>query len=327
MNEKPLKIVSVETSKTSGSTKKIRKSQRETLQAQFEREWLNSPEKFNPLKNIQERKRLDRTLSLIRGIIDPKGKRIVDLGCGSGFFSRMMRDAGGVVDAVDISQNALKQLSTHDCTGITVKHEYMPKTLLEDNTYDIVIGTDLIAHLDESDFRIFFSELARIVKAEGYVVSSTPIDIHSENALQRFADLASTELDIVEWRFSYHYLYIKLCDYLKGPERFAKAWKDKLYRKKSIAKRFSLNRWWFTVNSSVALGWFWNIVQFVSRPILKFIENNSSVLLVLEKISRMLWNESAISHAIFIGKRRPILPPTIEDMQPKEMKHKKQVWE
>ncbi|MCE5318258.1 MAG: methyltransferase domain-containing protein [Parachlamydia sp.] len=84
-----------------------RLSRRKEAEARFDRLWLVSPEQMNPLRNIRERERLDRTLDILKGI-DLQSKRVVDLGCGGGVLSRKLRDSGAEVDAVDISSNALK---------------------------------------------------------------------------------------------------------------------------------------------------------------------------------------------------------------------------
>ncbi len=46
------------------------------------------------------------------------GKRILDYGCGSGKFSRRMRDLGALVTAVDVSANAIEKAKQRDKTNI-----------------------------------------------------------------------------------------------------------------------------------------------------------------------------------------------------------------
>jgi SAM-dependent methyltransferase len=46
------------------------------------------------------------------------GKRILDYGCGSGKFSRRMRDLGALVTAVDVSANAIERAKQRDKTNI-----------------------------------------------------------------------------------------------------------------------------------------------------------------------------------------------------------------
>jgi len=322
-----LNIIAVDQQVSKHQTRASKISRREESQARYDRLWLKDPEQFNSSRTVIEIERLKRTGLLISEYIDLNEKQVADLGCGSGIFSRQLRDSGALVQAIDVSQNALRELQKHDCTNIAPVHDYIPKSLLSDDTFDLVVATELIAHLNESEYRIFFSELARIMKSEGFVLVSTSIDIHSENALQRFADLASTEFDISEWKFSYHYLSIKCLDFFKAPARFVKANKDPNYREKSLEKRFSLGKWWFRINSTKIMSAFWTVVKICSSPIVCFLNSNYTTLIVFEKISKLLWKESAISHAMLIGKRRPIMPPITEEMQPNEIKHKKQVWE
>ncbi|MEC7840123.1 MAG: class I SAM-dependent methyltransferase [Chlamydiota bacterium] len=323
----PLNIVSVEQQSPEpvGRTSQI--SRREEVQARYDRLWLRTPEKFNPNNSTLELDKIERTLNLIEKTIDLTQKKVADLGCGSGYLSRKLRDQGALVTAIDISHNALKELQKYNCQNITPVHDYIPKSLLPDDTFDVVIAADLIAHLNESEYRIFFSELARLVKAEGVVVATTSIDIHSENALQRFADLAATEFEILEWKFSYHSLFIRLTDIIKAPSRFIKASKDSNYRDKSLENRYSLGKWWFRLNSHKAISPFWRLIKMATTPLLSFLQSSQSCLYYLEKVSKFIWKESAISHAIMIGKRRSMMPNTTEEMLPKELKHKKQVWE
>lgn len=325
-DQNPLKVVSA-TDESPSTHSKQRKNPRAESQARFDRLWLQEPERFDVEASARERSRINRTVELIRETLPLSEKLIADLGCGSGVMSRKLRDEGATIDAVDISQNALKELQKQDYQGIHPIHDYVPNTELKGDHYDVVVAAELIADLEENQYRIFFSELARIVNAEGYVVCSTPIDIQSENALQRFAELAGTEFDQFKWVFSYHYLQIKLLDFFKAPYRFVKASNNKLYREKSLSKRFSVNKWWFKINSTAPLCYLWTVVKPLMSPFCKLLENNESVLHGLESLTKLFWKDSAISHAIFIAKRRPIIPPTEKEFQPKELKHKKQVWE
>lgn len=283
---------------------KQKKNPRQEAQAKFDRMWLREPEKFDVGKSASERMRLFRTFAFVKEMTNLAGKKIADLGCGAGYLSRMLRDAGGIVDAIDISQNALKQLKAQGGEGIHPIQDYMPHTMLEDSSYDIVVAADLIAHLEVNQYRLFFSELARLVKSDGYVVCSTAVDIYSENALQSFVELTHTELDCCTWLFSYHSLQIRLLDFFKAPSRFRRASRDKLYREKSLNKRYSVAKWWFAINSCVPLSYFWAFIALIAFPFCKLLENNDIVIRGLEKLAHFLGREGAISHVLFMAKRR-----------------------
>ncbi len=136
MSKNRLKIINhIGERSDSGRHKLSRKNE---LEAKFERLWLLDPEQFNPLRNCMQRERLDRTWNLLTQSVQLQDKIIVDLGCGSGVFSRRMRDGGGVIEAVDIAENALKHFANDDRHHIEIKRDAMPETKLPDENYDIV---------------------------------------------------------------------------------------------------------------------------------------------------------------------------------------------
>lgn len=330
MGDKRLNIIAIDQnrdpqnkSKFYGSTK----ARRLENQAYFDRIWLIDPEHFDPTRNCMEIERLNRTMRLLEEYRNLKDKNVTDLGCGSGVLSRRMRDAGGTVTSVDISSNALKILKKNDTTNIHPVQDYVPKTSLKDDSYDLVVCTELIAHLPPDEYRLLFSELTRLVKADGYIICSSSMDIDSTDALQRFADMAETEIQIDRWILSWHRLYIRIKDFFTAPSRFVRASKDHEYRLHELKSRYGVSRWWFRINSTSLPAGFWFLFQYVFKPFVLLLKKNRSVLLFLEKICKFIWSEFGISHAIFIGKRRPLFEKLPSDEIPREIKHKKQVWE
>lgn len=174
--------------------------------------WHNNPEQFNPLRNALERERILRTLELIDKHLSTQGIKVADLGCGSGILAQKLREKGAEVDAVDASKTALEKCSP----GIRTFQAVLPTTTLADDSYDLVIAADLIGYINPKGHRLLFNELSRLVKKEGFVACSTPLDINSDDALEHFAALAETELEIIAWSSSYHRFYIRVLDFLKA---------------------------------------------------------------------------------------------------------------
>jgi len=295
-------------------------TRKQQTQAHFEHLWKTNPEQFNPLRNVMERERLERTWNLIQSSIAIKGALVADLGYGSGILSKRLHDAGAHVHAVDIASTALEKDA-----NIETYQGCLPKTILADDTYDLVLCTDVIAYLHPNEYRLLISELARLVKPTGSVICSTSLDIETESPLSRFRSLAETEFDVTSWSLSHHSTYIRIRDFLEAPRRFCKARGNDAYRLNALEKRQGLAKWWFKWNSRAPLFFFWAILQYPIKPLTHLLRNSRWVLLKLEAFSRFLWNDSGISHAIFAAKRRP-LAPTPKTL-PEERKHKKQVWE
>lgn len=311
-----LNVVAVE-------AKKPKITRNEEQKMRFEMLWENDPRRFDPERNCMEKERIDRTWELITSVIDPAGKRIADLGCGSGVLIKQLVKAGAQVDAVDIAKRPLEQLKSID--QVHTSESCLPKTLLDDDAYDLVLCTDVIAHLHSNHFRLLMSEMARLMKPEGYVICSTPLDIQSDGAFARFEALAETEFTIEQWIFSYHLFYLRLRDFFEAPNRFVRASQNPELRKEALAKRHGIGLLWFKVNSTPLPSLFWRFTALILTPVTSLLRWNRTMLKLFERFSRFACSESAITHAIFAGKRRPLVPTP--DVLPQETKHKKQVWE
>jgi 2-polyprenyl-3-methyl-5-hydroxy-6-metoxy-1,4-benzoquinol methylase len=328
MNEHRLPMISVEESSPSKQAKNqyfpSRQTRKKEKQAKFERLWLLDPEQFNPLRNCMQRERLERTYSLVKHAVDLNQKRVVDLGCGAGVLTRRLREAGAHVTAVDIAENALKILQKQDMRNIEARQDALPDTSLSDDTFNVVICTEIIAELPPEDYRLFFAELARLVKPGGWVVCSSAIDIYTEGGCQRLLNLAETELEIIHELPSYHALYLRLKQWCEAPSKFVKGWEDQNFRQFELNQRSGLNWAWFYLNTTFLFMWFWVVIQVLMKPLLAILKQNRTLLLVLEKICRYGWDERGISHLIFLAKRKALtqltpVEPTIERPKRKEI--------
>jgi SAM-dependent methyltransferase len=103
----------------------------------------------------------------ILGHIGPlSGKRILDLGAGSGFLSTLLAANGAEVDGVDVSEASLKVARWRaDISGVgdRVRFHRMPAEALDfpDGSFDAVCGLFVLHHLDLS---VAAPELRRVMK-------------------------------------------------------------------------------------------------------------------------------------------------------------------
>lgn len=95
---------------------------------------------------------------------DIKGKRILDVGCGTGRLMRFLVDQGAEVVAVDLSEEMLKKArkSFRTCEIVKADIRDLP---FADNSFDIVIGAFVIVHL--KTLTEAFDEVYRVLKPEG----------------------------------------------------------------------------------------------------------------------------------------------------------------
>lgn len=328
MSENRLKILDVNSTNNLTSkqtTKKSAKNQFIAIEAKFERLWLIDPLQFSPMRNCMERVRLERSWNLLCKHVNPMKKKVIDIGCGSGVFARRLRNEGASVAALDIAKNALKFFENVDADQIQLIHDVMPYTELSDHDYEIITCMEVIADIPQNEYRLFFAELSRLIKMDGILLCSSPIDIYSVGAKERLMQLASTEFDIIDQVESYHAFSLKLKRLLKYPSYCISAWRDTSIREKILSSKWGLNRilfWIYTTPLFISL---WYGLEPITRPFLKLLKTNKKLLLFFEKVSRFLWNDDGVSHYIFIAKPRQLKVPPPEDI-PIERPTKKQVW-
>lgn len=311
----PLAIVQVESKESSSQHSNNQKSERKAAEARFERLWLTDPHSLSPERNSIERERIGRSWQLICEFFNPKDKIVVDIGCGAGVLAKRLRDAGAVVYATDIARNALKQLESEQGSNFIIQQEALPATKLADDAYDLVVCTDVLAELHPYNYRLAVSELSRVVKPSGFVLCSTPVDIHSEDAFELFTGLLETEFQMKKWVFSYHAYTIRLLNLLKAPASFFRASQDPEYRQQKLAERGWLGQGWFRINSSKALGYLWKGISCLLYPFIYLLEQKRWLWRFLEKVCRFLSPEAGISHVIGIGRRRPLFQTTEEMLE------------
>lgn len=302
-------------------------ARRQEIQATLERLWRQNPQQFDPQRDCIQRQRLKNTIETLCEMLPLKGKYAVDLGCGTGDLTRLVRDEGAQIDAVDIATIALQKLKEQDMHHITAIQDCLPLTRLKDNAYDLVICTEVIGYLKSTEYRVFFSELARLVKLDGLVVCSSELDINTQDPLENFAALAETEFNIDRWVISHHMLFIRFCHFFEIPARYIQASQNNEYYQKELSSKTTLGRLWYQWNTTRGMVMFWKFINLASAPIAARAKQNNFLMNFLEKICRFLWSQSGISHALFIGARRPLTFPLAPDKIPRERKHKKEVWE
>ena len=122
----------------------------------------------------------------------PEGSKVLDTGCGVGKLSRLLRDkCKAQVTGLDFSPWACGELAKE---GFETVVSSLPTIPLPDNSFDVVVATEVMEHLDYPDRTL--AQMVRVAKPGGIVMCSVPNDTmhpHEELEHQRAFDRSSME--------------------------------------------------------------------------------------------------------------------------------------
>lgn len=111
------------------------------------------------------------------------GRRVLELGCGMGHFTRELAKTGASVVAVDISEELLAQARTAETTGLVeFRRENAYELTLPDASFDAVVGSSVLHHLDLGRA---LAESFRVLRPGGFVRFSEPNMLNPQIALTK----------------------------------------------------------------------------------------------------------------------------------------------
>ena len=99
-----------------------------------------------------------------------RDRRVLDVGCGTGWFSREIERAGGRVVALDIGVKLLEQVAAK-CQAARVAGDAC-NLAFADDSFDVVVSSECIEHT--VDPRRALAEMCRVLKPGGVLVVTLP---------------------------------------------------------------------------------------------------------------------------------------------------------
>lgn len=106
---------------------------------------------------------------------ESSGKKLLDIGCGTGEITLELKNKGFDVAGIDFSEVAVKKAREK---GLNIMLSDLDKDGIKfsDNSFDIVWAGDIIEHVFDPMF--LFKEIARVLKPDGSFLFTVPNDFN-----------------------------------------------------------------------------------------------------------------------------------------------------
>ena len=124
----------------------------------------------NQMNKYDLNKRLAIVFEKLLKPIEIKGRKFLDLGCGTGWFSKKAAESGAIVFSADIGLNLLK-VSAIKCNSKKIVSD-AGFLSFKDKTFDYILATELIEHT--VDPKKTLREIFRVLKDGGTFVMTVP---------------------------------------------------------------------------------------------------------------------------------------------------------
>jgi len=128
------------------------------------------------------RLRWTRRVKMLTGDV-AEGMRVLELGCGTAYFTRELAKTGATITAVDISPDLL-EAAQQNCSAENVTFEIQNAHALNypDNSFDIVVGSSVLHHLE---IHRALRQVFRVLKPGGLIRFTEPNMLNPQIALQK----------------------------------------------------------------------------------------------------------------------------------------------
>lgn len=104
--------------------------------------------------------------------LEPRGKAVLDLGCGEGYFARKLKEAGAArVAGLDISPNFIKEAQAQNPDGEYHVHDIVSGPFFGPETLDAVSAFMVLMYMTDLDAA--YRNISTILRPSGQLVACT----------------------------------------------------------------------------------------------------------------------------------------------------------
>ena len=123
-----------------------------------------------------------RRVKMLSSHLKP-GMTVLELGCGTGCFTRELADSGADIVAIDVSPDLL-EIARGNCSAPNVQYQIQNAYALgyPEAVFDSVVGSSVLHHLEiEKALR----DIYRVLKPEGTIYFTEPNMLNPQIAIQK----------------------------------------------------------------------------------------------------------------------------------------------
>ena len=112
-----------------------------------------------------------------------QAQSVLELGCGTGYFTRELAVTGAQISAIDISPELL-EVAKQECSSENVRFEIQNAYAMTfpDETFDSVVGSGVLHHLE---IEAALKEIQRVLKPGGSIYFTEPNMMNPQIAVQK----------------------------------------------------------------------------------------------------------------------------------------------
>lgn len=112
--------------------------------------------------------------SIARLLKREKAKKILDVGCGSGWLVKDLKTDGFEAFGCDLSGKTIRIVKNDREIGHFVQKASAIKLPYPDSSFDALLAISVIEHLTQAEAQKFLREASRVLKSHGWIFLVTP---------------------------------------------------------------------------------------------------------------------------------------------------------
>lgn len=137
------------------------------------------------------------------------GKRVLDIGCGTGDFVSLLRERGAEVTGVDISERAIERAADRfeGDAGVTLQHGDLATIELGVGKFHLITGVTVMQHIvDEAAFAECLGALNSALHPDGRLIflELARPGVHSREVADAAGYVYLVERSLVRWLDAFH---------------------------------------------------------------------------------------------------------------------------